>query len=522
MAYTFIENAIKREDNMDFLVNHEKITSAKVLLDTTCEQSAELDLVLPDYYPDIFRILKCSFSPTIISQSINGGKFSFELCVKIKILYCSAENKKVNCIEQKQNFTKTLDLSADAKNPEVYLCPRTDYINCRVQNQRRLDIRGCVSTKVKITGEEQSELLIGATGANIQLRREKVSVPTKRISFTKRITVSEDIELSEQKPDIDSFVKCEADVDLNEHNIISGKMVVKGEAKAYILYNTSDDACDTLKFSLPFSNILDIDEIDNTFESYVDINSVSIELIAKNNSQREYTCEISFNVCVSASRFQEEFLVLDAYSTCYECENESAQINLEICPEEKKIRIETTGTLKSDDAKITEVIDASAQCYNVQYRTDGSKTFVFGSIDISLIARDSDGCPVYLEDTLAFERELDTDCKNICGLDIFAKVLSVDYMIKSSECVDITAVTDIKAVIHRSLSNNILKNINIKGSKNIQNKNCALKLYRCEENESIWEIAKRFNTTPSSIISENELNDKDTLPLGMILIPITE
>ncbi|MCC8191709.1 MAG: DUF3794 domain-containing protein [Ruminococcus sp.] len=507
---------------MDFLVNHEKITSAKVLLDTTCEQSAELDLVLPDYYPDIFRILKCSFSPAVISQSINGGRFSFELAVKIKILYCSAENKKVNCIEQKQSFTKTLDLSADAKNPEVYLCPRTDYINCRVQNQRRLDIRGCVSTKVKIVGEEPCELLIGAAGANIQLLREQFSVLTKRLNYSKRITVSEEIELSEQKPDIDSFVKAVADIELGEQNIISGKMVVKGNAKAYILYNTSDDACDTLKFSLPFSNILDIDGIDESFKTLVDIDSPVIELIAKNNSQREYTCEISFNVSVRALKFKDEFLVLDAYSTCYECESETAQVNLELCPVEKSIRLETTGTLKSDDAKIAEVVDADAKCHNVQYRTSGGRTLVFGSIDISLIARDSDSSPIYLENTLSFERELDEESSDICGIDISSRIISTDYAIKSSECVDITAVADIRAVVHKSLSNNTIKNIKIGGEKKLQNKNCALKIYRCEEDESVWEIAKRFNTTPSSIISESELNEKDKLPLGMILIPITE
>lgn len=50
---------------MDFFVNHEKITSTKVLLDTTCEQSAEWDLILPDYYPDIFRILNTSYHSVI-------------------------------------------------------------------------------------------------------------------------------------------------------------------------------------------------------------------------------------------------------------------------------------------------------------------------------------------------------------------------------------------------------------------------------------------------------------------------
>lgn len=508
---------------MDFFVNHEKITSTKVLLDTTCEQSAEWDLILPDYYPDIFRILKCSFTPAITSRSINGSRFSYELTVNIKILYCSAENKKVNCVEQKQVFTKTLDLNGDVQNPEIHLCPRTDYINCRVQNQRRLDIRGCVSTRVKIIGEETSELLIGASGGKIQLRREEVSVLTKRISFSKRITISEEIELSEQKPDMDSIIKACCDIEMTECKVIPDKMVVKGEAKAYVLYNTSDDSCDSLKFSLPFSNILDIEGADESCKVFTEIESPFIEIIPKNNSQREYTCEISFTVCVYALKYENEHLVLDAYSTAYECENEASQMNLELCPEEKTVRFDCTGTLKSDDSKISEVIDASAECYNVQYRTENDKLMVFGSIDISLLARDSDGCPMLLSDTLAFEKQIDCKTDDISSVDLCAKICSVDYMIKSADCAEITVSAEVKANIKRCLKNNALKNIKLnEGSKKSCNTNCALKLYNCEENESLWEVAKRFNTTPSAIACENDIGDTDTLPIGMILIPITD
>ena len=59
---------------MEFKVNRETFTASQIALDTTVEQAVERDFVLPDYYPDIFRILKCRVIPKIMSHSINGEK----------------------------------------------------------------------------------------------------------------------------------------------------------------------------------------------------------------------------------------------------------------------------------------------------------------------------------------------------------------------------------------------------------------------------------------------------------------
>lgn len=508
---------------MDFLVNHEKITGTKVLLDTTCEQSAELDYILPDYYPDIFRILKCRFIPTITSQSLNGNRFSYELCVKIKILYQSAENKKINCIEQQQSFSKTLELSGDAMNPDISLCPRTDYINCRVQNQRRLDIRGCVSVRVKITGEEQTELLTGASGCGIQLKREKVTVPTKRLCAFKRITVSEEIELSEQKPDIESLIRTCADAEITELSTIPGKAAVKGDTKVFVLYNTSDDSCNTLKFSVPFSNIIDIDGLDDSFKTRAEIADCRVELISKNNSAREYTCEISFTVRINAYKYAEAYLVSDAYSTCFECENECSQTNIELCPEEKVERFEISGSLTNDDVSISEVIDAEADCYNIQHRLQNGCLVIFGNVDVSVLARDSEGCPVFMEDTLAFEQQVDADADGAFNICVNAKVCGINYVIKSANCVEVVVSAAATVRIQKALKSNALCNIKIvEGSVKQKDCRCALKLYNAESGETVWDIAKRFSTTPDAIMEENESLTDSNECTGMLLIPITD
>ena len=122
-------------DIMDFKVNRETFVANRTILDTSCEQAVERDFVLPDYYPDIFRVMKCSLIPRVVSNSINGEKLNFDLSVIIRILYQSEGSSKINCLEQKMSYSKSVDINGECQNPMVKIIPRVDYVNCRVVNQ---------------------------------------------------------------------------------------------------------------------------------------------------------------------------------------------------------------------------------------------------------------------------------------------------------------------------------------------------------------------------------------------------
>ena len=139
-------------NTMDLKLNREMLSMTRTILDASCEQAVEKDFLLPDYYPDIFRVLKCVITPTVQSHSINGGKLSFDMAVLIRVLYISQNDKRINCIEQKMNYTKSFDLQGDCGDPMIWLTPKCDYVNCRVVNQRRLDIRGAVTIPRKCDG----------------------------------------------------------------------------------------------------------------------------------------------------------------------------------------------------------------------------------------------------------------------------------------------------------------------------------------------------------------------------------
>ena len=88
-------------DTMEFKLERQTFCAGETVLDTSVEQSVEKDFVLPDYCADIFRILKCVVDTRVLSQTINGGKLTFELGVSARVLYCSEGDSKVNCIVQK-------------------------------------------------------------------------------------------------------------------------------------------------------------------------------------------------------------------------------------------------------------------------------------------------------------------------------------------------------------------------------------------------------------------------------------
>ena len=516
---------------MDLILDHESFISNEIAFDGSCEQSVELDYILPDYLPDIFRILKCSFYPKVISHSVNGEKLIFDLTLSIKILYLSNESSSINCIEQKQNYTKTVDLSCTPENPCFKITPSADYVNCRVVNSRRLDIRGAVSTKVILECEKSTNIISSAKGLNVQLKKEYVTFPAKRLTAAKRITITEEIELSKTKGKINSVVKSDCIINSFDKKIIANKLIIKGEAKVSLLYNCdieNDDPqkIDTVKFSVPFSQIIDIDGISEQYEAMTNISIASLDLIPnKSSDASEIECEIILLVNCIAFRYDTLELATDAYSTKYMCNYDCADIKLEKKPIETKENKTIKAELTCSDAEISTAVDVWAKPFNIQskYNIEKKTFIVFGNIEIGAIAKDENNCPLYLEDTISFEHCLDMKVDENSTSDLNVYIDNCTFTIASSDKIEIKAELFISGYIKELDTRKLITNINVNEDSIKSKENCyAVKLYYAEQDEDIWEIAKKFSTSVSAIAQENELSDSTKLQRGMLLIPILD
>ena len=135
----------------------------------TAEQPIDADITLPDYCPDIRRVLKCLVTPRITAVQTAGDRATADGSAGVCVIYAD-EQGAVCCFEQTYPFSKYADLKGADENCCVNVRAYTQYANCRAVSPRRLDIHAVVSVAFSISGVKEEEIITGAEGAGIQLR----------------------------------------------------------------------------------------------------------------------------------------------------------------------------------------------------------------------------------------------------------------------------------------------------------------------------------------------------------------
>ena len=83
---------------MDFRIIRETVPAAENIFSGTQEQPVELDYILPDYCPDIFRLVRCEVLPVVTGSAVTGDRLSYELRCTARILY-SGEDGTLQSID---------------------------------------------------------------------------------------------------------------------------------------------------------------------------------------------------------------------------------------------------------------------------------------------------------------------------------------------------------------------------------------------------------------------------------------
>lgn len=105
-----------------------------------------------------------------------------------------------------------------------------------------------------------------------------------------------------------------------------------------------------------------------------------------------------------------------------------------------------------------------------------------------------------------------------CVIQPVMNISSVSYSI-TDDGIEIRCSLLMQGCMYVCGTSQIIKQIEL--NENAEKQKCddySLKLYFADENEDVWNIAKRYNTSAAAIESENEVTDGKVS--GLLLIPI--
>lgn len=487
----------------------------------TSEQPVDLDIALPDYCPDISRILKCQAVPQVTSRSLAGERLTVEGSTIIRVFYGDEEGI-LRCCELSSAFSADFNLRMQPEQPAVFTDIRVDFMNCRAVTKRRVDIHCAFTVTAHVWGQQRQELLTAARGCGVHTKNMELPVCCHIATVQQPISLTEEFMPESGRAAPETILRFSAEGRVHESKAVAGKMMVKGEVQVHVLYETDAvaGAVETVSYAIPFSQILDIDGLDPECicTTRLELLSVQVQLNEMDSTNgAAFEAEIRGAVCVTACKQQMLPVILDAYSTDCHCELVEETVSLWNNDTSIECMMDAHGTLS--DCELATVVDAWHDLRNFTTAVKDGRLHWNGRLGVSLLLKDENGQAAYQETMLDMTDSVPWNGEEV-QLDPRISVNSMAYRLNGAGALEIRAQVQLHSPVQTVQKHHIVKDIipDLQRPK-VKDPSCMMTLYYAEPGESVWRIASRYNTTEEAIRNENDLKSETIETAGMLFIP---
>ena len=511
---------------MDCKLNRELLTTQEIVFDGCEEKPVDLDFSLPNYCPDIQRILKCQVYPAITVRSVVGDRLEIEGRASVHILYLDAGGTSVRYCEKTEPFSASIALRRTPENPTAQVKTRIEYINCRAVSPRRLDIHGAFSICARVYDMTKYEYHCGVEGDGLEQKTESMEVSRALACTQQQFIVGEVLEIGGGKPPAETVLRAQGNTVLQDFKIVSGKIILKGEVLLKLLYSSGLDAVslESMEYAVPFSEMVDCDGIteDALCDIRLCVSDVDVQ-IRSDSSGENMLLEAEARVTAMISAFENEeiTIVTDAYSTKYETELSHRQVSLRRVEDIVRETMVQKADINLGNTEIAKITDVWNEIVSVRAEIESGKLLYRGKMNICILAVNTEGKPVYFErmaDILYTRERSKLPEGAVCDTD--ASVVNIGYRISGSSDLEVKAELQAETQIFVNVTGQELESVyEDEAHPRGNDRNAALTIYYAMIGESLWDIARTYCTSVAAIKAENGMTEDVAESGGMLLSP---
>ncbi len=505
---------------MSYDLNKYSISKLSFTNSSVQEVPIDADITLPDYCPDIGKILKCQVSISVLSRNIAGDRLSVEGISLVELFYSDIEKNSVRCFKSEIPFSQNFNISSSLNAEVVTFDIKREYINCRAVSPRRLDIHGAFSLKALIFGRKNVELTNDIIGDDIKQQKCDVSFSQLNSIIQHQINVNETLDLGSDKTAPEFLLKSNLNINDIDCSCNGEQITISGNANIKILYVSDIETgkIDSIEYEIPINESIDSQGVmdDNNFLVIPELISHDEKIVSDSESPSNLINEeMKLMVTIFSFHDDETKIIIDAYSTDY-----NVELSNEIFEFDKfdHMVCENVSHKENIESSVSQIIDVWSDYSSINI---SEKDNLKIKINVCILALDLDFVPFYFEREIQFYKKIDNlEVNNSSKSNFSISLQKIDYKLLNNNSISLK--------LNAQIFYNICTTENIKivsevFSDNSQKKekdlNTSLIIYYADAGENLWNIAKSYGTTVEKIRSENEI-DIDVLDSDRaILIP---
>lgn len=477
----------------------------------TAAHEEALETAIPEYCPDIARIVDTAGQLTIREKLLSESRCTVSGSVKVTVLYTSEEVEGLRSLTMSVPFSCVVEDRALEKCGTVSIRGRVLLTEGRTVTSRKLYLK--VMPEITVTGyrpvkrqfscDAQEEPTVRRRCRQLPLSLLS-AVTEKGFSFTDEVMLdgsaaAEDLLLYRLCPSVLSAQR------------LGNKLMVKGEMALYAIYRDGAQGLRQYSGSLPFSQILDAAELPEEAD-YVLTPTVGEGDVRILRTDTGCGFGVTAHVDVLVRAYQQRTVTYleDLYSTRFDTtlERQEAVIPTAAPPralsQEAQLRLEFEGA--QPFISVTGI-----DCSPVELTPGDGITTLRTTLHVRLLYLDESGAPVSTERTA----EVCGEVSEIGG-PVTVDCCPATLQFSGGACqVRLPVTFTLGCAGEQRFSSITAATFAPAESKNAP----SLILCRMSSGESLWDIAKRFHTDEEAIRVANQLENEEDAAQYMLLIP---
>ena len=480
------------------------------------EETAET--VVPDYAPDIARIVEVSACLLLRSRAVADEKLTASGSVRLTLLYLAEDAQGLRSLEYTVPFEQIASLPEGCEDAAVE--GRVCAAEARLLNPRKLFTR--LNIEWRVTPYCRAALTTCGEIAEqeryaIQLLCERREVSLIRSVGDRDFVFADELTLPGGRDAIGELLCSRVKLRVTEAKSLGSKVVLKGVACLSLVYASAEGKLCSYAEELPFSQILDGAGGENGDGAV----SVALSL----SDSEIHIAEGSDGRTVGVKLFLSAFLVLraqesvccitDLYSTAYDLDAQMESVELRQEPEVTTVT-ESVREQLDTGTEVQCVLSADVCFGGVSVHQEGGRASLRAAATLSVLYLDESDAPLSLERRIeitaegAVNGDARASVENVCAGDITANV--------NANGIELRFPAEFTLISTAAPSCMCLVSLRAEEAQSADMPSLVLRAIG--EGETLWDIAKRYRTTAEEILAANELTDGSALTVGqMLLIP---
>lgn len=482
----------------------------------------ERDLIVPDGKPDLQAVIQLDGDVVIDQVDVSQDRVMYRGRINVCILYRTIGNSK--CIYTMKSSIPIEDfviVDGVNKDQRVDFDCQIQHMSYNVLNERKINVKAIMSVNVAATGCKDTTIITDIqTEGQVETKEEEIEIVSLGNEKEDKIIVKEDLTVAAAKPCVGEILKSFISIQDEQVKRTESEIKYNGMIEVITMYKASgaDDDVEIVTHRVPFEGSIDAPQEDD--EIYWDCQlevEPSYMQVTPDYDGEDRIIECEFVVMAKYSTYNKSSYdtISDIYCPGKKVNTKEKALDYMNLKDKVHVSIPKKEAIALEDEAVENgeifSVEIKPTVEDKEYK-DGM-LIISGMLEIKVVflckSEENNELQTVIN-VVPFTQEVEVvNTQGKIMVDPCVETKDINVYAQTKREVVLEYLLDCRVQVYEETRLNVLEEIEIEDMTKEEIDACpSMTVYQVKKGDTLWSLAKKYNTTVRDI---QELNDIDTV-----------